>query len=173
MDLNQFLNKPGGAFLMNLLAQSGYSTMPDSPLGAVGRAQLATRQQGIEQQQLDQRSQLNDAQVRLIESRIGANNRLGGTVTDPSAVREFKFVEGLTPEQRERYMLVKRAGQFFDTPGAGRQRATANGQFETVVPEEQMLTGMQNRAAATEAGRQSAITGAIPGQVQADRKSVV
>lgn len=55
-----FLQKPGGNFLMNLLAQSGYSTTPQSPLRAIGRAGLMTAQQGQQRAQ----SKLNDDLIR-------------------------------------------------------------------------------------------------------------
>lgn len=83
-----FLNKPGGAFLMNLLAQSGYSTMPDSPFGAVGRAQLATRQQQMQKQQMDQQAESNDIRNRLLESQIGLNRSSIGNATRGLDLRE-------------------------------------------------------------------------------------
>jgi len=61
--VDNFLNKPGGSFLMNLLAQSGYSDTPQSPFGAIGRAGVATQQQ--------------DLNRRLIEARLGG--KLGGS----------------------------------------------------------------------------------------------
>lgn len=61
--VDSFLNRPGGSMLMNLLAQEGYSTMPSSPFGAIGRAYGATQQQ--------------DLQRRFIESQIGLNQFKG------------------------------------------------------------------------------------------------
>lgn len=76
---------------MNLLSQSGYSTMPQSPFGAIGRAGLMT------QQQAQQRDAL-DLQRRLIESRIAG----GGELT-PAGLREFEgMTAGLSPEDKER-----------------------------------------------------------------------
>jgi len=58
------LNNP---LLMNMLAQSGYSTMPTSPLGEFGKAMVATQQQ-------ERQAGMNDLQRRFIESQIGLND---------------------------------------------------------------------------------------------------
>jgi len=75
--VDRFLGQPGGAFLMNLLAQSGYSTMPDSPFGAVGRASIETeaqlRARMLEDKALKRQASRDDIQDRLIESQIGIN----------------------------------------------------------------------------------------------------
>lgn len=64
--LDQFLTTPGGGFLMNLLAQSGYSTMPQSPFGAIGKAALMTQQQGQARSALDAKTQLMEAQAKAL-----------------------------------------------------------------------------------------------------------
>lgn len=56
----------GRDFLFNLLAQSGYSFTPQSPVGAVGRSLLGAQQQG-------QQRTRNALENRLLESRIGIN----------------------------------------------------------------------------------------------------
>ncbi|MEM6817204.1 MAG: hypothetical protein AAF578_00300 [Pseudomonadota bacterium] len=153
---------------MNLLAQSGYSTIPDSPLGAVGRAQI-----GAQQQMQNQR--LTDAETRFIESQIGVNNARAESLgmpaaapAEPSAVREYQFFNRLTPAQKEQYLRVKRAQTIINTPGGGLQTPDATtGDLRTLTPEEQIVSGMQGRAAAQEAGRQGAVTQAIPDQVAA------
>lgn len=61
---DSFLTSPGGNFALNLLAQQGFSTMPQSPLGAIGRAGLAT----ADQQRQNRRGNLED---RLLKARIG------------------------------------------------------------------------------------------------------
>jgi hypothetical protein len=66
--IDKFLTSPGGGFLMNLLADSGYSPVPQSPMGSVGRAALMTQQQ-------QQARGMTEAQRRLIESQIGVNQR--------------------------------------------------------------------------------------------------
>lgn len=63
---DDFLGSRGGNFALNLLAQQGFSTMPQSPFAAIGRAGIATQQQ-------EQEAGMNDAQRRLIESQIGLN----------------------------------------------------------------------------------------------------
>ena len=75
--LDSFLNKPSGSLLMNLLAQSGYSPIPQSPGGSIGRALLATQQQG-------QARGDNKLKRDLILSQINKNNRLGKAgITSP------------------------------------------------------------------------------------------
>jgi hypothetical protein len=51
---------------MNLLAQSGYSTTPQSPFGAIGKAALMTQQQ-------QQQQGMSALQKEFIESQIGLN----------------------------------------------------------------------------------------------------
>lgn len=70
--------------LFNLLAQSGYSTVPGSPLGAIGRAALLTQEQDREDRKLDLSSQ-------LMRTRFGGN-------TTPAGQREF---EALVQAARE------------------------------------------------------------------------
>ena len=83
--VDEFLNRPGGSMLMNLLAQEGYSTMPSSPFGAIGRAYGATQQQ--------------DLQRKLIENRLNAYQRGG---MDPAGLREFEgMTAGLSDDDRE------------------------------------------------------------------------
>ncbi len=72
--LDNFLARPSGRFLANLLAQSGYSTVPSSPLGAIGRAALLSQEQNREDRALDIREKL-------------LRNRLVGT---PAGQREFE-----------------------------------------------------------------------------------
>lgn len=69
---DQFLQKPGGMMLLNLLAQEGFSTTPQSPLGAIGRAGLATQQQQQGQQQADLQRRLIEAQIGLTNTRASA-----------------------------------------------------------------------------------------------------
>lgn len=71
--LDSFIGTQGGGLLMNLLAQSGYSTMPQSPFGAIGRATLANQ----EQQTQRARGGLED---EFLRSQIGLNQAraLGG-----------------------------------------------------------------------------------------------
>ena len=77
-NLDEFLNKPGGSFLMNLLAQSGYSTMPQSPFSSIGKAALMTQQQG---QGRERAGLEND----LLRARIGLANKQTTAGVNPSA----------------------------------------------------------------------------------------
>ena len=65
--IDNFLTSPGGSLLMNLIAQSGYSTIPQSPGASIGRALLATQQQGQERGK-------NKLTEDLIRAKIGQLN---------------------------------------------------------------------------------------------------
>ncbi len=90
---DQFLQKPGGMMLLNLLAQEGFSTTPQSPLGAIGRAGLATQQQQQGQQQADLQRRLIEAQIGLAQSKAGRGGPNIGAIDpskyDPASVAEF------------------------------------------------------------------------------------
>ena len=159
--LDSFIGSPGGGFLMNLLAQSGYSPVPHSPFGAIGRAALLSQQQG----QQRQRAGLEN---ELLRARIGLSNRTPGTAESPSAVREFKFFEGLSEEEKRRYLAVKRAQQLENVPGAGLGSVNPlTNELENITPESTIVGGIGTRAGAAESGKQGAITAAIPGQAAA------
>lgn len=85
--LMQFLNKPGGSFLMNLLAQQGFSKTPQSPFAAIGRAGLATQAQSAAQAQ-------SELQRKLIESQIGLNTAKASLGGNPTAGNVAKTFEG-------------------------------------------------------------------------------
>ena len=165
--LDSFINTPGGGFLMNLLAQQGYSTTPQSPLGAVGRAAL----QNQKQQQLRGSA---DVRNRLFESQIGVNQSraAGGVGTEaPSKVRTFKYFESLAdpdnPDKlsaaQERFLAVQRAARFENIPGAGAGPIDAiTGELDATIPESTIVGGTRSRAEAGEAGKQEATTEAIP-----------
>lgn len=88
-----FLSQP--SFLMNLLAQSGYSTMPQSPLGAIGRAGVATQQQNMQQRNIEMRNKLLERQLAL-----------GGTNSNVQST--FRGANG-------NMFIVTRDGQIRDT----------------------------------------------------------
>ena len=155
--LDNFIGSDGGSFLLNLLAQQGFSTTPGSKLGAIGRAGLATQQQKSQREQ-------NKLRDDLLRARL----KLQGESQDPAAVREFEFFEKLSEEEKKRYLAVKRAQTVRDVPGAG--LGTINpltGGLDSVVPEETIQEGLGGRAGAAEAAEQAAITGAIPDQARA------
>jgi len=161
--LDKFLNSQGGSLLINLLSQSGFSKTPQSPLGAIGRGLLQTQQQG----QQRKRSALEE---QLIRARIGLT-RKGGQL--PSDVRSFAAFEKLgdpdnpntlTPAQ-QRFLAVKRTQRTESIPSRGFGGVNpVTGEFTTTVPETDIVGGLTGRAEATEAGKQDAITEAIPGQ---------
>lgn len=74
--LDRFLDSPGGILAMNLLAESGFSPVPQSPAGAVGRALLNTQQQ-------QRAGELTDIQRMLIESQIGLNRARAAAASQP------------------------------------------------------------------------------------------
>ena len=157
--LDAFLGKPGGMMLMNLLAQQGYSPMPQSKLGAVGRAALMTSQQQAGQSQAEAKRKLMEAQGKYYSER-GASLGAGGE--SPSAVREFEFFEGLSEEEKRRYLAVKRAQQLENVPGAGLGSVNPlTNELENITPESTIVGGIGTRAGAAEAGKQKAVTGAI------------
>ena len=145
----------GNPLLLNLLAQSGYSETPQSRLGALGRAGLATQQQ-------QQAQQMSELQKRLIESQIGLTNakaegRVGGANSVPSNVRSFEYFEllgdgsssdrtrgenGYSPAQ-ERFLTTLRSGQYQNIAGAGVRNLVTG---DTVVPEQTIVSGLGNRA---------------------------
>jgi len=95
--LDQFMGTPGGGFLMNLLAQSGYSTMPQSPFGAIGKAALMTQQQQAGKQRSALEEELMRAQIGLanykqsgMSGEDGLIGKLSPTMYTPESVQEFK-----------------------------------------------------------------------------------
>lgn len=147
--------------LLNLMAGSGFSTMPDSPIGAFGRAALATQQQEQDERQLGIRE-------RMLQQRIGTGTQ------SPAAVREFEFFESLgnpdkpdeISEAQKRYLAVRRAQQIEDIPGVGLSRVLPGG-VETITPEPTIQAGLGDRAEASEAGTQRAAIAAIPERARA------
>ena len=66
---------------------------------------------------IDQARAAVDSAIKAAEAQ-GIIKRPGGDVTDPSAVREFQFFQGLSPEKQEQFIKVKRAsGQIVDIAG--------------------------------------------------------
>lgn len=167
--LDEFLGSKGGSLLVNLLAQQGFSTTPQSPLGALGRGLQATEAQG----QQRSRSALED---QLLRSRIGLADRTPGGAGQPSDVRSFEAFEKLgdpdnpnvlTPAQ-QRFIAVKRAQRTENIPGRGFGAVDpVTGELTTTVPETDIVGGLAGRAGAAEAAEQAAVTEAIPGQVGA------
>lgn len=159
-----FLNSDGGSLLLNLLAQQGFSTVPQSPLGALGRAGVATQQQ----KQARERSLLEN---NLLRAR--ASGTVGGSDA-PSSVREFEFFEKLSPAEKKRFLAVKRAQQLENVPGAGLGSFNPlTGGLDPVVTEDQIVSGIGSRSGAAETGKQDAITASITEQsrlrAEADR----
>ena len=106
--LDDFFTRPGGRFLANLLAQSGYSTVPSSPLGAIGRAALLSRQQGAD----DRRAGLNEM---LIRSRIGLQDAQARALGVPKQQETFTQ---LTPDEvRQNGLDPTKAYQRSDVSG--------------------------------------------------------
>jgi len=101
--LDQFLGSPGGSLLVNLLSQSGFSPVPQSQVGALGRGLLQTQQQG----QQRQRAGLED---ELLRSRIGLNRAqaTGGGATANNVQTTFKGANG-------NMHIVTRNGRVKDT----------------------------------------------------------
>jgi len=161
--LSQFIGSPEGSLLINLLSQSGFSPVPQSRLGALGRGLLQTQQQG----QKRQRSSLED---QLLRARIGLTRRGGALPSDVRSFQEFEKLGDpdnpnvLTPAQ-QRFIAVKRAQRTENIAGRGFGAVDpVSGEFTTTVPETDIVGGLTGRAEAAETGTQAAITEAIPGQ---------
>ena len=77
--IDSFLGKPGGSMLMNLLAQSGYSTTPGSPFGAIGRAALMTQQQQAEQRRAGLEDELIKARTGLTRAQADPQSPMNAT----------------------------------------------------------------------------------------------
>lgn len=157
-----FINSDGGNFLMNLLAQQGFSNMPQSPLAAVGRAGLET----AENRQQRERSLLEN---NLLRARAEGGIR---NVAAPSSVREFEFFEKLTDEEKKRFLAVKRAQQVENVPGAGLGSVNPlTGRLDPIVGEGTIVGGIEDRAGAGERGKQDAAIAAIPERVAAQTQA--
>jgi len=170
---DEFMQKPGGNFLMNLLAQSGYSTTPDSPLGAVGRAGIMTQQQ-------QRQSSLDDMQRRLVEAQIGKLGRdaeSGSQVRTHSATTLANGNIGIVTSDPKNPVIdtgVKQAGkaQIIEYPGIGIVRYDpVSNTLSEVAPEEVVRTaGAERRgaeqAASTAAQRSTEQQFNIPGQIR-------
>jgi len=77
--IDNLLDNP---FLLNLLAQSGFSPVPQSPFGAIGRAALGAQQFGRQREQDALRQQLIESQIGLNQFRAtpGGLNPTAGNV---------------------------------------------------------------------------------------------
>lgn len=72
---------------------------------------------------------------------------------DPNAVREFQYFQSLSPKEQETYLKVKRAQQIDNVPGAGLGATNPlTNSFETIVPEQTIVSGTGDRASASAAG---------------------
>lgn len=170
--LDNFINKPGGGFLMNLLAQSGRSLTPGpSPIGAIGRAALAT--QGQQRQ-----SGQDDLRKRLIESQIGLNTAKseGGVGAGQRIVQSAQtlangnvgFLNAFTGEVVDTGAKAGGKGQIIDMPGVGQVIYDPTTNILTQAnPEDVIRIAEAERAGSKEQAVQDVITDAIPKQVSA------
>ena len=119
---DQFLGTPGGGFLMNLLAQSGYSPVPQSPFGAIGRAALLSQQQGQQRKQSDLQEQLIRSQVGLNKAKT-VGELVGGEsekpLTELAKLRADVLAKRLSPEvfeaKRDEALRANTDNQFNQT----------------------------------------------------------
>lgn len=154
-----FLGTPGGSFLMNLLAQSGYSTMPQSPLGAIGRAGIATQQQQMQQQDRQMRQRQMEMQNELIRQRIGLSNRPQRRVqsAQPLENGNIGYLDAFTGEVVDTGVKAGGRTQIVDIEGKGRfifdpvQRS-----LTPVADEETVQGGISGRAGAERSATEQA-----------------
>ena len=90
---------------------------------------------------------------------------LGLKGTDaPSAVREYQFFQGLSDDEKERFLNIKRAGGFYDLPGGGKGYRLPGGDREVLVTPEEAITGAGDLAGTK--ARETAI-GSVEGAKEA------
>jgi len=155
--LDKFLGGSGGSLLMNLLAQQGFSTTPQSPFGALGRGLQQTQAQGIQRG----RSALED---ELIRSRIGLNRASAETATSgqrivqsaqPLANGNIGFLNAFTGELVDTGHKAGGKGQIIDMLGIGQvEYDPIQGTLTQVNPEDVIRqAGAGRELAEAEAGR--------------------
>lgn len=154
------LNSPLGQFGANLLAQSGPSLVPQSLGSALGKAGLATSQ--------------NDIQRRLLESRIGINQRVGNAgnrrvqSAQPLANGNIGFLDAFSGQVIDTGAKAGTKKQIVDLEGRGKfEYDPIQGTFTELTNEELIARGLESRSEAKETGKQSAITEAIGPQAEA------
>ena len=168
--LDSFLNTPGGSLLMNLIAQSGYSPIPQSPGASIGRALIAMQEQ-------KQTRRLVDARVggAGIKSPFGLIDRAKYTKESVAEFEEtgrqsdlvlrevskvssdqsrFEFFESLDPEQKRAFRALQRAApRPINLPGAGLGTVDpASLEFLESVPESVIQQGLGDRKEAESGG---------------------
>ena len=94
---------------------------------------------------------------------------------DPSAVREFRFLESLTPEQKEQYLTMKRANPAINL---GDRTIVANPVDASAAPIAEFTRGVSPDAqpelrGQQEAAVQGARTAALPGQLAAENNAAL
>ena len=168
--LDSFIGSPGGGFLMYLLAQSGYSPIPHSPCGAIGRAALLSQQQGQQRKQSDLQNELLRARIGLTKKQTDVASKGQRIVQSAQTLANgnIGYLDAFTGQVVDTGIEAAGDGQIIDMPGLGQVRFDkVRNTLTQVNPEDVIQTGKEGRAQATEAGKQSAITSAIPGQEQA------
>jgi hypothetical protein len=160
----------GNPFLLNLLAQSGYSTMPQSSIGAIGRAGVATQQQQME-------GAMAEMQRKLIESQILKNQRPpyvnqskpAASIQEYTLYSEQEKAAGREPISFEEYKTKFGGSQFITLPDGSVVQASrafgSGGNSQSVVTPEQAAeattSGEINKTKATE---QADAIAALPGK---------
>lgn len=159
------LNSPLGQFGANLLAQSGPSLVPQSLGSALGKAGLATSQ--------------NDIQRRLLESRIGINQRVGQPTAPepPKAATDVgktiqDFNNGIITEGQKDQKLAQLRG----ASARDKQTATAalRGEFRTDTKDVRAsLNDLAKSEALIDEGNPLSLTAAFTAFVKSIDNSVV
>jgi hypothetical protein len=144
--LDKLIRSPSGAFILNLLAQSGRSLTPGpGPAAAIGRAALASSAQ---RQQL----QMSEMQRQLIESTIGLNKKrmeTAGAVSDVKASTDRgkalqDFRNGLITEEA----LNKRLGEIDAAERRNVNKSTSDLRAERDKTTAPVAAGLQSIRAA-------------------------
>jgi len=159
------------------LAQSGYSTTPDSPLGAVGRAGIMTQKQ-------QRQGKLDALQKQLIEAQIGRLGREADPTLNPQRRvhsaqpldnGNIGYLDAFTGEVVDTGVKSGQRAQVIDVPGKGQfifdpiQRSMTEVATESVVQE-----GLGGRKGAeADATRAASARDELPAQIAKDEEQIL
>ncbi len=165
---DDFLGSPSGNFLINLLAQQGFSTTPQSPFGAIGRAAQQTQQQGQERQRSNLEEQLLRARIGLTERQAETGGQRIVQSAQTLGNGNIGFLNAFTGKVVDTGAKAGGKGQVIDMPGIGQVIYDPTTSTLTQAnPEDVIRIAEGDRAGVIEAAKQNAVTEAIPGQVEA------
>jgi hypothetical protein len=180
-------------FAAQMLAGSGYSPVKQTGAEVFGRALLASQQARAQAQEQIQKQKLQEAQIANLEEQKNQDPNsvreyeyarqngfqgsfqdwvtAGGQSSRPSSVQEWDFYSGLTPEQQQRYLEMKRNPNMFvkdvntaptvitGTPGGGAATKALS------TPESEAAAAAQKKRQESEGATRGTAEGAVSGGV--------